>query len=97
VESHAAIVARAELMSVMLPGGIALDHATFRPITGALRLIWSASSRLIAFGAAASVGHAGSAVCHMLQRVLTIRSISAKLAPQTPLRSGHRAELPPIT
>src|SRR5258708_10712115 len=66
---------------MMLPGGIALDHAALRPIRRALRRIWSASSKRIAFGAIASVGHTGSAAWHMLHRVLTIRSTSPKVAP----------------
>src|SRR5215471_2200249 len=72
--SHAAIAARSEpVISVMLPGGIALDHAALRPIRRALRRMWSASSKRIAFGAIANVGHTGSAAWHMLHRVLTIR------------------------
>src|SRR5215468_10094257 len=44
----------------------------------------------IAFGAATRVGHTGSAVCHMLQRVLTIRLIGAKLAPDAyPVRASR--------
>src|SRR5712664_1637365 len=80
-ESHAAITARSEwVISVILPGGIALDHAALRPINRALRRMWSASSKRIAFGAIANVGHTGSAAWHMLHRVPTIRSTWAKVA-----------------
>jgi hypothetical protein len=80
--SHAAIAARSEpVISVILPGGIALDHAALRPINRALRRMWSASSKRIAFGAIANVGHTGSAAWHMLHRVRTIRSTWAKVAP----------------
>src|SRR5713226_3938776 len=80
--SHAAITARSEpVISVILPGGIALDHAALRPIRRALRRMWSASSKRIAFGAIANVGHTGSAAWHMLHRVRTIRSTRAKVAP----------------
>src|SRR5713226_5854104 len=82
--SHAAITARSEpVISVILPGGIALDHAALRPIRRALRRMWSASSKRIAFGAIANVGHTGSAAWHMLHRVPMIRWTSAKLAPDT--------------
>src|SRR5262249_55608001 len=90
--SHDAIAARsAAVISVTLPGGIALDHAALRPIRGALRQTCSAVSRRIAFGAAASVGHTGSAAWHMLQRVLTMRMTSVKSPggdfPALPVRS----------
>ncbi len=62
VVSHAAIWARSSpVISVTLPGGIALDHAALRPISRALRRIWSASSSRMAFGAVTIVAHTGSA------------------------------------
>src|SRR5579871_523406 len=80
--SQAAIVARSEsVISVMLPGGMAFDHAALRPIRRAWRRMCSGPSRRIAFGAVASEGHTGSAAWHMLHRVPTIRSTWAKLAP----------------
>src|SRR5258708_7926551 len=44
--SQDAIAARSEpVTSVILPGGIALDHAALRPIRRALRRMWSAAMR----------------------------------------------------
>src|SRR5260370_480584 len=48
-----------------------------------LRRRWWGPSKRTALGAIANVGHTGSAAWHMLHRVRTIRSTSAKVAPGT--------------
>src|SRR5260370_22250775 len=80
--SHDAIAARSEpVISVILPGGIALDHAALRPIRRALRRMLSASSKRIAFGAIANVCHTGSSATALLQLVRSIRPAPAKSSP----------------
>lgn len=78
--SHAAIWARSSpVISVMLPGGIALDHAALRPISRALRRICLESSSRMPFGAVMVPAYTGSAAWHMLHRDRTISSMLAKL------------------
>src|SRR5215467_7980866 len=67
--SQAASVARSSgVISVMLPGGMAFDHAALRPMMRALVRICSASSRRMPRGAVVMLAHTGSAAWQGLQR-----------------------------
>src|SRR5579871_884109 len=77
--SQAASTARSSgVISVMLPGGIALDQAALRPIMRLLRMIASASSRRTPLGAAVIPSNTGSAAWHTLQRDSTTSWTAAK-------------------
>src|ERR1700681_4531045 len=67
--SHAASAARSSgVISVMLPGGMALDQAELRPIRRAFRLMCWASSSRMPRGAVGIEAHTGSAAWHGLHR-----------------------------
>src|SRR4051812_8468137 len=77
--AQAASTARSSpVISVMLPGGIALDHAALRAISRALRWMLSAVSSSTPLGAVTMPSHTGSDAWHMLQRDVTISSTWAK-------------------
>src|SRR3954453_9189070 len=73
-------MARSSLViSVMLPGGIALDQGGTGPIRRMLRWMCSGASSNMPFGAVTMPAQTGSGAWHMLQRDITISSTLASV------------------
>src|SRR5580704_7084761 len=97
--SHAASTARSSgVISVILPGGMALDQAAFRPMMRALTRMWSASSSRMPRGAVVMLAHTGSAAWQGLHRDEMMFSTALKLgvAVEVLASRGPAAERKPM-